>query len=141
MKGTILKKPRCTQKTSTEKYSQFHNYLLSFSSKELCSSVITVSNIRLVLRTMNKSVMETISKILNCVKQRNIKLSAVLFKESITSKETQNSTQKGEQFKKGFEFKNTKSQQHRIGRKWSLRIILSHSKIALYLYIFQDRFG
>lgn len=86
MKGRILKISRCIQKTNTEKYSKFLNYLLSFSSKQLYSSVIIESSIRLFLQTRNKSLMQTISKSLNWVKQRSRKESVALSKESITKR-------------------------------------------------------
>lgn len=71
--------------------------------KQWCSSVIIMSSIRLLLQTGNKSVMQTISKVLNRVKQMSRKVSAALFKEHITSKRTQNRAQrKGMQFRKGF---------------------------------------
>lgn len=100
-KGLNLKKSQGILRKQT--LESISNSCLDFHQalKQWCSSVIIVSSIKLLLQTRNKSVMQTISKILNQVKQTSRKVSAALFKEHITSKRTQNRAQR-----KGMKFRN-----------------------------------
>lgn len=103
-KNKIFKLLNQKIKPNTGRYFYFFNYLTTFSSST--EAIVLFSDYCQVsgwFCRLGISVMQTISMILNQVKQMSRKVSATLFKEHITSKRTQKRAKgKGMQSRKGF---------------------------------------